>query len=228
MRDFSTRSSETVEGPGTATRKAARVHAEDDQRAHGKQGRAMSPRKAAAPAQAVDASTPVRLRWTVSPADVSCLAWVAEQDDVGQSIRTLVRESIEREGCVDVYNRPVDQKPRQGRPPGPGTGSASSGAAAPSAGPAEASPSQPRSPRAVSAPHEEPQDELEQPPASSAAPQVSAIKRRASQDQAVSSQSVEAVENGSQFSDDESDSSQSVPAAHRQLDINEVMRSTRR
>lgn len=60
---------------------------------------------------------PRRVRLTVPAVDESVLAWLDLQDDASASMRMLVRESIARDGYVDVINKPVDQLPRRGRPP---------------------------------------------------------------------------------------------------------------
>lgn len=61
--------------------------------------------------------SPRRLRWSVPRADVSSNDWLDMQEDISVSLRLLIRESIERNGFVDVMNRPVEQLPRRGRPP---------------------------------------------------------------------------------------------------------------
>ncbi|WP_434598286.1 hypothetical protein [Streptomyces sp. A5-4] len=60
---------------------------------------------------------PRKVRWTVPAADSSVIEWLNEQTDISQSIRLLIRESIQRDGYVDVYYKPVEQLPRRGRPP---------------------------------------------------------------------------------------------------------------
>jgi hypothetical protein len=60
---------------------------------------------------------PRRLRWSVPRADVSTNRWLDTQYDISQSLRLLIRESIQRDGYIDVVNRPVEQLPRRGRPP---------------------------------------------------------------------------------------------------------------
>lgn len=60
---------------------------------------------------------PLRVRLTVPAADESSQAWIDLQDDPSTSMRMLIRESIQRDGYVDVVNRPVEQQPRRGRPP---------------------------------------------------------------------------------------------------------------
>lgn len=59
-----------------------------------------------------------RLRWSVPKVDVSVNKWLDAQYSISESLRALIRESIQREGCVDVVNKPVEQLPRRGRPPG--------------------------------------------------------------------------------------------------------------
>lgn len=66
------------------------------------------------------ASTPAeprRLRWSVPAADVSSNRWLDEQENISRSLQLLIRESIQRDGYIDVVNRPIDQLPRRGRPP---------------------------------------------------------------------------------------------------------------
>lgn len=63
-------------------------------------------------------SSPRRVRWSVPTADVSVNRWLDLQDSISDSVRLLIRESIQREGYVDVVNKPVGQLPRRGRPPG--------------------------------------------------------------------------------------------------------------
>ncbi|MFE5864508.1 hypothetical protein [Streptomyces virginiae] len=60
---------------------------------------------------------PRKVRWTVPAADTSVIEWLNEQADISQSIRLLIRESIQRDGYIDVFYKPVDQQPRRGRPP---------------------------------------------------------------------------------------------------------------
>jgi hypothetical protein len=64
-----------------------------------------------------EAAEPRRLRWSVPAADVSVSQWLDVQENISSSLRLLIRESIEREGYIDVVNKPVDQLPRRGRPP---------------------------------------------------------------------------------------------------------------
>lgn len=65
-----------------------------------------------------DKAEPRRLRWSVPPADESTNRWLDEQYDISRSLQLLIRESIQRDGYFDVVNRPVEQLPRRGRPPG--------------------------------------------------------------------------------------------------------------
>jgi len=60
---------------------------------------------------------PRRLRWSVPRADESTNRWLDEQHDISRSLQLLIRESIQRDGYIDVVNRPVEQLPRRGRPP---------------------------------------------------------------------------------------------------------------
>lgn len=73
---------------------------------------------------------PFKLRWTVPPVDVSVIEWLETQRNPQQSLRQLIRDSIQRDGYTDVYYKPVEQLPRRGRPPGD---SASQDAGAPRA-----------------------------------------------------------------------------------------------
>lgn len=58
-----------------------------------------------------------RLRWSVPRADESTNRWLDLQYDISRSLQLLIRESIQRDGYIDVVNRPVEQLPRRGRPP---------------------------------------------------------------------------------------------------------------
>ncbi|MGI8307012.1 hypothetical protein [Saccharopolyspora hattusasensis] len=60
---------------------------------------------------------PRRLRWSVPAADISTNRWLDEQENISRSLQLLIRESIQRDGYIDVVNRPVEQLPRRGRPP---------------------------------------------------------------------------------------------------------------
>lgn len=64
-----------------------------------------------------ETTEPRRLRWSVPAADVSVNRWLDVQESISSSLRLLIRESIEREGYIDVVNKPVEQLPRRGRPP---------------------------------------------------------------------------------------------------------------
>ena len=68
-----------------------------------------------------------RYRFTVPPADTSVQQWIETQDSLSASLRTIIRESIERDGYVDATCKPVEQLPRRGRP----VGSVTAPAAAP-------------------------------------------------------------------------------------------------
>lgn len=65
-------------------------------------------------------SEPRRVRWSVPTADVSVNQWLDLQDSISDSLRLLIRESIQRDGYIDVANRPLEQQPRRGRPVGSG------------------------------------------------------------------------------------------------------------
>lgn len=62
-------------------------------------------------------SEPRKVRWTVPAADTSVIEWLDQQENISQSLRLLIRESIQRDGYIDVFYKPVDQLPRRGRPP---------------------------------------------------------------------------------------------------------------
>ncbi|WP_424863001.1 hypothetical protein [Streptomyces sp. MMS24-I29] len=64
---------------------------------------------------------PRRLRWSVPQADASTNQWLDLQHDISRSLQLLIRESIQRDGYIDVVNRPVEQLPRRGRPPQSGS-----------------------------------------------------------------------------------------------------------
>ena len=58
-----------------------------------------------------------RFRVSVPEADESVLAWIGAQSDLSASVRSLIREAIERHGYRDATCYPVVQQPRRGRPP---------------------------------------------------------------------------------------------------------------
>ena len=58
-----------------------------------------------------------RFRVSVPEADESVLAWIGAQSDPSASVRSLIREAIERHGYRDATCYPVQQQPRRGRPP---------------------------------------------------------------------------------------------------------------
>ncbi|MFE4834488.1 hypothetical protein ACFRAU_07380 [Arthrobacter sp. NPDC056691] len=60
---------------------------------------------------------PRKIRWTVPAADASVTEWLDVQQNISLSLRQLIRESIQRDGYIDVAYRPVEQLPRRGRPP---------------------------------------------------------------------------------------------------------------
>jgi len=61
--------------------------------------------------------TPKRFRVSVPETDESVLAWIGAQSDLSNSVRALIRESIERNGYRDATCYPVVQQSRRGRPP---------------------------------------------------------------------------------------------------------------
>ncbi|MET3172964.1 UNVERIFIED_ORG: hypothetical protein ABIB52_000792 [Arthrobacter sp. UYCu721] len=77
-----------------------------------------APSKAKAGAAKAAKQQPQRFRVSVPAADEAVLAWMDLQDNPSLSVRMLIRENIERNGYVDVINRPVAQLPKRGRPPG--------------------------------------------------------------------------------------------------------------
>lgn len=58
-----------------------------------------------------------RFRVSVPEADESVLAWIGAQSDLSASVRSLIREAIERHGYRDATCYPVQQQLRRGRPP---------------------------------------------------------------------------------------------------------------
>lgn len=64
------------------------------------------------------AETSERKRLSIPQADESVLTWWNLQNDVGLSVRMLIRNEIERNGYVDTAFQPVTQLPRRGRPAG--------------------------------------------------------------------------------------------------------------
>lgn len=58
-----------------------------------------------------------RFRVSVPDADESVLEWIGAQSDLSASVRSLIREAIERHGYRDATCYPVQQQPRRGRPP---------------------------------------------------------------------------------------------------------------
>jgi hypothetical protein len=74
--------------------------------------------KAKAGAAKAAKQQPQRFRVSVPVADEAVFAWMDLQDNPSLSVRMLIRENIERNGYVDVINKPVAQLPKRGRPPG--------------------------------------------------------------------------------------------------------------
>lgn len=58
-----------------------------------------------------------RMRVSFPEADTSTNEWIDLQENLSRSLQVLIRESIMRDGYLDVVNRPVGQMPRRGRPP---------------------------------------------------------------------------------------------------------------
>ncbi|MFJ7280358.1 hypothetical protein [Kitasatospora sp. NPDC098663] len=77
----------------------------------------MSKRPGEVSAMANQSGEPRKVRWTVPAADTSVIEWLDQQENISQSLRQLIRESIQRDGYIDVFYKPVDQLPRRGRPP---------------------------------------------------------------------------------------------------------------
>lgn len=101
---------------------------------------------------------PHRFRVSVPAADEAVVAWMELQDNASLSVRLLIRESIERNGYVDVMNKPVTQLPKRGRPAGaddPGEGLPPAAAPVPVPAPRQAQPVTASVP-AARAPQDEP------------------------------------------------------------------------
>lgn len=84
-----------------------------------------------------------KLRVSIPAADLSVLQWLDAQASLADSLRALIRESIQRDGYIDVAFKPVEQLPRRGRPPadldqGRGEGEAQSAPDAGGTAPAQA------------------------------------------------------------------------------------------
>jgi hypothetical protein len=60
--------------------------------------------------------TSERKRISIPKADASVLQWWDSQQDIGMSLRILIRNEIERSGYADLVYRPVTQMPQRGRP----------------------------------------------------------------------------------------------------------------
>ncbi|MDN6511855.1 MAG: hypothetical protein L0K47_00715 [Acidipropionibacterium jensenii] len=101
-----------------------------------------------APADAKSSSGPRRgrkpghrvvgVRFSYPIADTSVATWLECQDSISESLRALIRESIERDGYLDLANRPLAQQPRKGRPPAESAGAVPVVPAGPPPGAAEA------------------------------------------------------------------------------------------
>lgn len=58
----------------------------------------------------------MRVRLAIPPADTQVIQWVNLQSNISNSIRKLIRESIARDGMVDVDCKQVKPGVRPGRP----------------------------------------------------------------------------------------------------------------
>lgn len=148
---------------------------------------------------------PRRLRWSVPPADVSTNRWLDEQENISRSLQLLVRESIQRDGYIDVVNRPIEQLPRRGRPPADGVDSSAPSATAVSVGPADAAP-------AAAPASEEPAATTVETPPVVAAPEVPAAEVNAGLPEATKD-GVSAVAAGGHSSDETTEFEQSGPGS---------------
>lgn len=84
---------------------------------------------AGTPSKARETASAGRYRLSVPESDSSVREWLEAQENPSISLRLVIKDLIEREGIVDVLNRPVTQQPRRGRPPVSDTGSAAEVAA---------------------------------------------------------------------------------------------------
>lgn len=175
-----------------------------------------------------ETAPPRRLRWSVPAADVSSQQWLDAQDDIAASMRQLIRESIEREGYTDVYNRPVSLKPKVGRPPGSTNMSSSSSASSSDSAAAFPAHSSPGPEAEISDTEKSEQAAATQRAEASSddSPQsasTSALQRAAHQRREAAAASSPAPED----SQPQRQETAASPTQHRQFDIDEVMSSTR-
>jgi hypothetical protein len=94
-----------------------------------------------------DAATTRKVPITVPVADVTVIEWLKKQHSSSESVRRLIRESVEREGFIDVANRPVtplSAAPQAASDPKP--------QAAPAVSPKKAAPIAPEPPAAFAPP----------------------------------------------------------------------------
>ena len=59
-----------------------------------------------------------RFRFTVPAKDADALAWITEQSNLSMSLRMLIRQSIARDGIVDITCKPITPGVSPGRPKG--------------------------------------------------------------------------------------------------------------
>lgn len=64
---------------------------------------------------------PKRYRFSVPIEDTSVIKWLEVQQNIGYSLRSLIREDIQRNGYTDATCHEVEQGPKRGRPTGTGT-----------------------------------------------------------------------------------------------------------
>lgn len=57
-----------------------------------------------------------RFRFTVPGKDVETLAWINEQSNLSYSLRSLIRQSVARDGIVDITCKPITPGVSPGRP----------------------------------------------------------------------------------------------------------------
>lgn len=161
--------------------------------------------------------TPKRVRVSVPAADVSTLEWLKRQNDMSASIRALIRESIEREGYVDVYNRPLVQRPRIGRPPSSGSVSND-----------DESNERDAVPEVVREAAAKAQQPIQLQPQESAEADEVPTPRPVKKKPAPASEPIEEHEGEESPQEAEEAETEDSQPQHRQLDMNAVMASTRR
>lgn len=148
---------------------------------------------------------PRRLRWSVPAADVSVNQWLDLQENISGSLRLLIRESIERDGYIDVVNKPVEQLLRHGQ--------------ALPANTARTLPTEPSQAK-YTVPQGEPRNQLSDAPPAMAHDQASSPADQ-------SSAPVESLE-GPAAVPAATPAQHEVPGVREQASIDEIMSSTRR